>query len=123
MKTSLRLKCYGPHSLSWYEDNGIPYKEVTESNRFAESGYLTRKIYDKHYAFGYILYYTCEDDYYLPSEYRTSILVPVMESASWVSFREFLEGLTVEVELVSLDYLVGLYEETGEVIVWFEKEK
>ena len=123
MKTSLRLRCYGPHHLSWYEAKGIPYKEVTEKNRFAESGYLTRKVYDKDYAFGFIQYYSCEESYYLSSDMRSEVWVPTMEAASWSGFSDFLEGLTVEAELVSLGYLVGLYEDTGGSIVWFEGDK
>jgi len=124
MKTTLHLKCYGPHHLSWYEAKGLPYREVTEKNRFTESGYLTRKVYDKKYAFGSIQYFTCKDDYNLSSEWRPDIAVPMMEASSWNSFSEFLRGLTVESDLVSLDYLVSLYEEqTGEIIVWFEQEE
>jgi hypothetical protein len=116
MKTSLFLNYMGPYNGVWLEKN-VPYKEVTMLSRFTNKPFTYRQ-YLKHYAMGRIDYYMDENDLY-----GSSISVPIMEAESWTSFGEFLNGMTIESDLVNLDYLVSLYEEqTGEVIVWFDNK-
>lgn len=105
----------GPISTQWYVRMGIPYTEVTEANRFAEGGTLTRKVFNKMYMGGRIDVRGTDDPYGL------EIGVPIMEAESWNELQQFLWTFTSK-EVLTLQQIVqALEDETGFSIVWFKE--
>ncbi|QEG11272.1 hypothetical protein KPN4_86 [Klebsiella phage KPN4] len=105
----------GPVSNNWYTRMGIPYTEVTEPNRFADGGQLTRKVFAKRYAGGRIDVHGT-DDYF-----GQEIGVPIMEAESWNELQQFLWTFSSDKVLTLEQIVQALEDETGFRIVWFKE--
>ena len=105
------LNWMGPISSGWYEDNKIPYKEVTKENRLLGKT-ITIKEYKTHYSCGRVDVHGSDDPW-------MEFSVPVMESSSWNKISDWLYDFSSE-SVLTKDELFSTYErETGEKIKWW----
>lgn len=104
----------GPIAIPWYENNKIPYQQITRINPITGTKTTTKKFM-KNYAGGRIDVRGTEDPYGL------EIGVPIMEAESWNELQQFLWTFTSK-EVLTLQQIVqALEDETGFSIVWFKE--
>lgn len=113
-KITFFLNTMGVYSLGWYEKNNIPFVWSRMPSRFAEGGWLERKVYKTQYYIGRI------DIRGVPDEpYGLEYGVGVMEAESWGVLQGYLSKLKLD-NLPTKEELFGMFEEdTGHKIKWF----
>ena len=110
----------GPAGLWWYEENNIPYMEVTTYSKIFDEE-TTVKVYEQ-YAGGRIDC-RCDDesdpDY---SHYGDELGVPILPASEWNKLSDWCDNLVTD-SLLTWEELAKRYEEdTGEKLHPFCEE-
>ena len=110
----------GPIAIRWYEENNIPYTEVTRySKTFDEE--TTVKVYEQ-YAGGRIDC-RCDDindpDY---GRYGAELGVPVLPASEWNALSNWCDKLTTDTLLTEEELFKRYEEETGEKLHPFNEK-
>jgi hypothetical protein len=108
-KVRYSLNWMGPISISWYKSRGLTTRTfVTGLGKTIETDEIT-----EHYSAGRI-------DVSDGSAYGDEISVPVMKSADWHRFSDWLE--TFETDFTwTLEQLVEMYERANPKICWYQE--
>lgn len=116
MKITYSTNMMGPVSNRWYEDNGIPFTEVTEQSVLKPGTTYTRKVFEKQYCGGRI------DIYGTGDPYGAAVGAPIMEAESWYALQKFCSTLTTDRILSMKEIEAKLLKDTGFQIKYFEKK-
>jgi hypothetical protein len=109
----------GPISLSWYDDNDIPGREISYfstlfNKEIKLNKEIKRTVYDKTFCVGRI------DIHHPDLPYGDAYGAPMMSSKSWGLLGSWLTNLSLK-ELPSRDTLFEMFEEdTQHKIEWFD---
>lgn len=110
----------GPAALHWYENNNIPYTEITKFSKLFNKE-VTYKNYEQ-YAGGRIDAY-CSDitdkDY---DPYGVNLNLPIMKAESYGRFSEWLMKFKSE-RLYSFEELRASFEKTNNKLEIFEEKE
>jgi len=105
----------GPISIRWYEDNNIPYEEVTKYNRILKKE-VTFKNWKENWSGGRI------DIRGVPGEpHGDEYGLPIMRTEDWNDFSDWLDGLDSE-KVLSFENIVMLYELNSKTKIRWWKE-
>lgn len=105
----------GPISMTWYDENNIPYEDSIVPCRLTPTGWIAKRVYSEYYSTGRIDVTGVEDDPYY------ALSAPMMLDQSWNNLSDWLTAFSSETLLTSEQLFAAYEEATKDKLIFWKK--